>query len=118
MNRITRQEVSFGFTIPESGSAISSLLATVETANGTHHRLGVLQSVANLPAGPARINLELLLTVPEPPPPRPRTLRDKLWEILSDSDGDGPDNQVNAVLELLSEEENLPDQIDALLDEN
>jgi len=101
-------------TVPETGVANATMIAIVRTANGTSHRFTTMGVIPELLAGPVQVAVEATIAVAESPPP-PRTLRDKLERVLRVEDC--VDDQVDAVLELLSEQENLLDQLEELSSE-
>lgn len=117
VNRISRQEVSFGMTVPETGDARTATVVSIKTVDGTTHRLACEGVLLRVPAGPATVTVETTIVVAEPPPPPP-SLRERLVARLADTQDHGLVGQAEAVLELLGERPNLLAELEALLDED
>lgn len=68
VNRITRQDVTFGMTVPESGTASMSTVLVFRTPDGLTRRFTALGQLLGVVAGPITVTVETMLTVAEPPP--------------------------------------------------
>lgn len=109
--KVTRQDVRFGMTLPESGNVGATLVVRFETPHGFSHRFVTQGIMPDLTAGPIDVTVETTLTVSEPSPP---SLREKLIGRLADTQGHGVRGQAAAVLELLSERPNLLEELEML----
>lgn len=114
MSAVTRQEVSFGMQIPEGGDAHAAFVVVVRDVDGHANRFSVMGQLPGLPAGP--INVAVEASVATMSVPAKLTLRDRLAWALKGAEG-STDDQVNAVLEMLVEQDNLLDQLDEVVDD-
>lgn len=111
-SRITRQDVTFGMTVPETGAVMAAFEITLRTQDGRSHRFSYGGRVSEMLAGPISVTTATMLTVESRP--SPPSLRRQLTTTLWDNRNATLDDQVAALLEAISERPSLLDDLEEL----